>query len=507
MAPFVSNKSIRRPQGRPGAAAIASDTHPLLAVAGRLPSVPLEEKLSIVAGHYLEILTSVLAGKGNPVCNARELRFAVVLLALRDEKQVGQTTLKSVAKKTGLHFPAVSQLLRRFREQFEKNPIQNGFIPRLHGVLQALSCPDIPPALGSHYPRWADFAKKRGLLEFRTYQVGQGLPSPAQDSSTPSPPPTLKRSTRQRTEQSPLPVSKTPTELALPDQPEDRESGRSYDGLRLYLKEIGQIPLISPEREKELARRIKRGDEEARDEMIRSNLRLVVSIAKNYEGFGLQLLDLINEGNQGLMKAVERFDPRRAKLSTYASWWIKQAIRRALSYQSKIIRIAHGEGDRINKMRKVEQALAAEHGELPSDEELAQALGWEAAVVHRRRNAPTTTSLDAPVTVGEIHSEDGLADLVADPNARDPAEEAGELDDIAKLSLLLRWPGSRLSERERYVLEQRFGLHDGGDGRTLEEVGQVLNLTRERVRQIEAKALRKLRSAAARQSSPFAVSI
>lgn len=257
---------------------------------------------------------------------------------------------------------------------------------------------------------------------------------------------------------------------------------------RLYLREIGQVPLLTPDQEIELADRIKKGDASAREQMIKANLRLVVKIARDYEGYGLPLLDLINEGNMGLMKAVERFDPAKgAKLSTYGAWWIKQSIKRALANQSKTIRLPVHVVDKIFHMRKAMARLHDELGREPSDEELAGELDLTPARVSQLREAAIApTSLEVPL--GDEGGDRCLADVVQDENAEDPY---GELEGKT-ISSMLREMIKTLSSREAEILNYRFGL-DGGDEKTLEEVGQKFGVTRERIRQIQAIALNKLR--------------
>ena len=268
-----------------------------------------------------------------------------------------------------------------------------------------------------------------------------------------------------------------------------RESSR-YDGdtaIKLYLREIGQVKLLTPQEEIQLAARIKKGDKKAREQMIKANLRLVVKIARDYEGIGLPLLDLISEGNIGLMKAVERFDPKKGgKLSTYGSWWIKQSIKRALANQSKTIRLPVHLVDKISKMRRLSMRLQEELGREPTDEELADELDVSAVRVRQMRQAAIRpASLDAP-----IGDEDSnyFSNVVEDENAATPYEDledktvTGMLQEMVKL----------LDTRESTILRYRFGL-DGGTEKTLEEVGEKFGVTRERVRQIQNLALRKLR--------------
>jgi RNA polymerase primary sigma factor len=271
--------------------------------------------------------------------------------------------------------------------------------------------------------------------------------------------------------------------------PVERERS-SYDGdtaIKLYLREIGQVKLLTPQEEVELAARIKKGDKKAREQMIKANLRLVVKIAHDYEGFGLPLLDLISEGNIGLMKAVERFDPAKGgKLSTYGSWWIKQSIKRALANQSKTIRLPVHLVDKISKMRRVAMKLQEEFGREPTDEELGEELGISASRVGQMRTAAIRpASLDAPI--GDDDSNN-FSEVVQDENADTPYEHLEE----KTVTVMLQEMVKTLDEREGTILRYRFGL-DGGSERTLEEVGQRFGVTRERVRQIQNIALNKLR--------------
>ena len=264
----------------------------------------------------------------------------------------------------------------------------------------------------------------------------------------------------------------------------------TYDGdtaIKLYLREIGQVKLLTRQEEVQLAARIKKGDKKARELMIKANLRLVVKIARDYDGIGLPLLDLISEGNIGLMKAVERFDPKKGgKLSTYGSWWIKQSIKRALANQSKTIRLPVHLVDKISKMRRTALKLQEELGHEPSDEDLADELDVTAARIRQMRLAAIRpASLDAPI--GDDDSN-YFSDVVEDENATSPYENlkdktiTGMLQDMVK----------HLAAREATILRCRFGL-DGGTEKTLEEVGRKFGVTRERVRQIQNLALRKLR--------------
>jgi RNA polymerase primary sigma factor len=269
-----------------------------------------------------------------------------------------------------------------------------------------------------------------------------------------------------------------------------RQESSRYDGdtsIRLYLREIGQVKLLTPDEEIQLAARIKKGDKKAREHMIKANLRLVVKIARDYEGIGLPLLDLISEGNIGLMKAVERFDPAKGgKLSTYGSWWIKQSIKRALANQSKTIRLPVHLVDKISKMRRTAMKLQEMLGHEPSDEELADEMGMTAArVTQMRQAAIRPASLDAPI--GDDDSNN-FSDVVQDENATSPYENLEDKTVVNMLQDMVK----HLDAREATILRYRFGL-DGGTEKTLEEVGVKFGVTRERVRQIQNLALKKLR--------------
>src|SRR5438309_593813 len=258
--------------------------------------------------------------------------------------------------------------------------------------------------------------------------------------------------------------------------------------LQLYLREIGQVKLLTPQEEVVLARRIKRGDAAAREHMIKANLRLVVKIARDYEGVGLPLLDLINEGNIGLIKGVERFNPAKgAKLSTYASWWIKQSIKRALANQSKTIRLPVHVVDKVFHIRRAETKLREILDREPTDEEVAENLGLNARRVREYREASRApVSLETPLgTDDDSHS---IAEVVADTKAAAPFEELAKAGDTE----LVREVLASLTPRERQILTQRFGLDDDTP-RTLEEIGQDFGVTRERIRQIQEEALKKLR--------------
>ncbi|CAI9086531.1 RNA polymerase subunit sigma [Candidatus Methylacidiphilum fumarolicum] len=258
--------------------------------------------------------------------------------------------------------------------------------------------------------------------------------------------------------------------------------------LKLYLREISQIPLLTKEKEVELAKRIQQGDQEARRQMIQANLRLVVKIAHDYANSGLPLPDLISEGNIGLMKAVDRFDPSKGgKLSTYAAWWIKQSIKRALANQSKTIRLPVHLVDKIAKMRRVAMQLSEVLGRDPTDEELAEELGMSTTKVAELRTiAIRPASLDA--TVGEEEDGTSLGELVKDESATSPDQSV--LDQNLKNTILELLP--KLDERERKILSLRFGL-EGNEQMTLEEIGKEFHVTRERIRQLQNIALRKIR--------------
>ncbi|WP_269540245.1 sigma-70 family RNA polymerase sigma factor [Cerasicoccus fimbriatus] len=259
--------------------------------------------------------------------------------------------------------------------------------------------------------------------------------------------------------------------------------------LQLYLQEIGKTPLLKPEEEVALARRIMKGDHEARQQMIQANLRLVVKIAYDYANFGLPLLDLISEGNIGLIKAVERFDPDKGgKLSTYAAWWIKQSIKRALANQSKTIRLPVHLVDKIAKIRKTTMQLQEELDREPTDEEIGLVLEMPASkVAHLKSVSVRPSSLDAPV--GE---DDGtqLGELVGDDNAMTPYQTLSGKSLMTDVNAMI----DALDEREAEIIRLRFGLK-GDHPLTLEEVGAMFDVTRERVRQLQNIALQKMRRA------------
>ncbi|HEX3729289.1 MAG TPA: RNA polymerase sigma factor RpoD/SigA [Opitutaceae bacterium] len=266
--------------------------------------------------------------------------------------------------------------------------------------------------------------------------------------------------------------------------------------LQLYLQEIGKTALLTIAEEVTLARRIRRGDRAARDHMIKANLRLVVKIAMDYKDFGLPLLDLISEGNIGLVKAVERFDPRKGgKLSTYAAWWIKQSIKRALANQSKTIRLPVHLVDKISKMRKTAMRLSEGLGREPSDEELAAELQIPTAkVAHLKSVSVRPASLDAPI--GEENDAATFGDVVGDESAVSPYDGLREKNLSSDLHAMVE----SLDKREAEIIRLRFGL-DGYDELTLEEVGKRFNVTRERIRQLEYIALSKMRKAMTRNEA------
>ncbi len=260
------------------------------------------------------------------------------------------------------------------------------------------------------------------------------------------------------------------------------------DPVRMYLKEIGTVPLLSADEEIELAKRKADGDEHAKERLIEANLRLVVSIAKRYTGRGMSFLDLVQEGNLGLIKGVEKFDYTKGyKLSTYATWWIRQSVTRALADQARTIRVPVHMVETINKMSKMQRKLTLELGYEPSIPELAKALDMtEEKVMEIMQIAREPASLETPI--GE-EDDSNLGDFVADSNVVTPEQNVESVMLREQIDTLLE----DLKERERQVIVLRFGLEDGHP-HTLEEVGKEFNVTRERIRQIEAKALRKLRN-------------
>mgnify|MGYP004449131569 CR=1 FL=1 len=259
------------------------------------------------------------------------------------------------------------------------------------------------------------------------------------------------------------------------------------DPVRMYFKEIGKVPLLTAEQERELAIRIEQGDEEAKKQLCESNLRLVVSIARRYLNRGLSFLDLIQEGNLGLIKAVEKFDYTKGyKFSTYATWWIRQAITRSIADQARTIRIPVHMVETINKLIRISRQLLQEYGREPTSEEIAKEMGITVEKVREiKKISQDPVSLETPI--GE-EEDSHLGDFIPDEDIPSPVDAAA----YSMLQKQLREVLDTLSERERKVLILRFGLDDGRP-RTLEEVGKEFNVTRERIRQIEAKALRKLR--------------
>jgi len=285
-------------------------------------------------------------------------------------------------------------------------------------------------------------------------------------------------------------IDAPPSFLEKPEPAQAEPAPLERSNLQLYLQEIGKTSLLTLDEEVTLAKRIRRGDKQARDHMIRANLRLVVKIAMDYKDFGLPLLDLISEGNIGLVKAVERFDPRKGgKLSTYAAWWIKQSIKRALANQSKTIRLPVHLVDKISKMRKTAMKLSEGLGREPTDEELAIELQIPTSkVAHLKSVSVRPASLDAPI--GEDGDSSTFGEIVGDENASSPFENLRDKN----LNLDLKAMVNSLEKREAEIIRLRFGL-DGRDELTLEEVGRRFNVTRERIRQLEYIALGKMRKA------------
>jgi len=269
------------------------------------------------------------------------------------------------------------------------------------------------------------------------------------------------------------------------------------NSLRIYLREIAKTELLTREQELELAEKIKQGDKKARSLMIRANLRLVVKIAQDYANYGLPLSDLISEGNIGLMKAVERFDPEKGgKLSTYGSWWIKQSIKRALANQSKTIRLPVHMVDKISRMRRISNMLAEALGREPTDSELAEELGIpRTKLAMLKQAAQRPASLDAPI--GEDESSD-YSDIIGDEKAIDPALALESKSMHNQIDDLL----ANLDERETRIIDARFGLN-GQKPRTLEEIGLEFGVTRERIRQLQNVALAKMRKSLLKKDRPL----
>ncbi|MBT4917230.1 RNA polymerase sigma factor RpoD [Candidatus Peregrinibacteria bacterium] len=286
---------------------------------------------------------------------------------------------------------------------------------------------------------------------------------------------------------------KKPLILSLADRKEKKQKREAEfkeianDSIRLYLCEIGRVPLLNAKEEVELARRIAKGDQSAKSKLAEANLRLVVSIAKKYIGRGLSFLDLIQEGNIGLFRAVEKFDPNRGfKFSTYATWWIRQAITRAIADQARTIRIPVHMVETINKLTHAQRRLVQELGREPLLEELAAEMDMEIKKVrHIMKISQDIVSLEAPVGTEE---DSKLGDFIEDDDALSPSESTNRQLLKENIHEMLQY----LSPRERKIIEMRFGLKDGV-GHTLEEVGQEFHVTRERIRQIEAKVLQKLK--------------
>src|SRR5437899_564480 len=266
-------------------------------------------------------------------------------------------------------------------------------------------------------------------------------------------------------------------------------------GLKRYLQEIGQFPLLTPQEEIELAGKIKKGDAAARERMINANLRLVVTIARDYSNLGLPLLDLISEGNIGLTKAVERFEPTKgAKLSTYAMWWIKKAIKRALADQAKKIRVPVQLGEKLAKMRRVSLQMSDELGREPTDEELGEEIGIASEKVARLKSVGIRpASLDAPIAENDSTE---FSEVIGDHEAQTPFELLRDKNLLGEVEGLLEV----LDPREKKIISQRFGL-DGGKPKTLEDVGKDFGITRERIRQLQNIALAKLRRALSKKEN------
>ena len=262
------------------------------------------------------------------------------------------------------------------------------------------------------------------------------------------------------------------------------------DSVRLYLREIGKIPLLTPEEEADLAERIVKGDQDAKNKMVESNMRLVVSIAKRYSGRGLDFLDLIQEGNTGLLRAVDKFDPDKGfKFSTYATWWVRQAITRAIADQARTIRIPVHMVETINKVLRTTRKLTSELNREPTNEEIAEELHMEPDKVdYVMRIKQDIASLDASVGREGDDEDSVLGDFVEDEERDSPEESAANQILKEQLSEII----ATLSDREQKIIRLRFGI-GGGRPHTLEEVGNEFDVTRERIRQIEAKALSKLR--------------
>ena len=313
-------------------------------------------------------------------------------------------------------------------------------------------------------------------IEIDVSDVLDVLSAPPEDDTLPT------EEELQSLEDAPLADPEEAPEEALPDP-----NAKLDDPVRMYLKEIGKIPLLSPDEELEVAKKMAQGDKKAQQKMTEANLRLVVSIAKRYVGRGMQLLDLIQEGNLGLLKAVEKFDYTKGyKFSTYATWWIRQSITRAIADQARTIRIPVHMVETINRVIRTSHSMVQALGREPSAEEIAKEMKMDVSKVEEiLKIAQEPVSLETPI--GE-EDDSHLGDFIQDTEASQPAEAASytllreQLEDVL----------STLSPREEQVLRMRFGLADG-KAHTLEEVGKEFDVTRERIRQIESKALRKLR--------------
>jgi RNA polymerase primary sigma factor len=275
----------------------------------------------------------------------------------------------------------------------------------------------------------------------------------------------------------------------------------SDTAMKIYLGEISRVQLLTPQQQIELAGKIKNGDRKARAVMISSNLRLVVTIAQDYANCGLPLLDVISEGNIGLMKAVDRFDPSKgAKLSTYAAWWIRQSIKRALSNQSKTIRLPVHLGDKISKMRRVALQMSEELGREPTNDELGEEIGIASGKVSQLKTSSIRpASLDAPISDDDLTE---FGESVGDEEARTPFELLRDKDLHNEVGGLLEV----LNDREKKIITQRFGFN-GGKRKTLEEVGEKLGVTRERIRQLQNIALSKLRRALSQKERPVEITV
>lgn len=273
----------------------------------------------------------------------------------------------------------------------------------------------------------------------------------------------------------------------------------SDSSLDLYLREIARTPLLTIAEENELAERIRQGDADAREHLIRANLRLVVKIARDYSGYGVSLGDLISEGNFGLMHAADRFDPEKGgKFSTYGAWWIKQSIKRALANQSKTIRLPIHMVDKIARMRRIEAVLADALGREPSDEELAEELGLPRhKIAMLKQSSQRQTSLDAPL--GDVDGQ-VVGDVVPDESMPDPGELLVSKNLHAQLDDML----AVLNERERTIIDRRFGLR-GLKPMLLEDVGREFGVSRERIRQLQNAALAKMKKALMKKDSPAAL--